>query len=66
MLLAGIFPVFAFFFLKEGKIILDGLSGEVIWRDELERGEVEMVRSNAGLIMSCTACISLSFSEPTP
>lgn len=31
MLLAEIFPVFAFFFFfKEGKIILDGLSGEVI------------------------------------
>lgn len=68
MLLAEIFPVFAFFFffLKEGKIILDGLSGEVIWRDELERGKVKMVRSNAGLIMSCTLHFSLSFSEPTP
>lgn len=39
-LLAGNFPVFPF--SKEGKIIRGGLSGEVIWRDGLELGKMNV------------------------
>lgn len=45
--------IFQFPFSKEGKIIRGGLSGEVIWRDGLELGTV-----NVGTIMGFISLVN--------
>ena len=57
-LLAGNFPVFPF--SKEGKIIRGGLSGEVIWRDGLELGKMNVgtIRGFISLVNSMSPSTS--------